>query len=225
MVIPQSMSYASIAGLEYIYGIYASFVPTIVYAFTGSSGQLAVGPVAMVSLLVQAGLQNSLTKGECPEYFEDDDDDAARRFLMEDDSQAGTCPDEYADLVFVTMFWVGIIQFGGALCKMGFLINFLGHPVISGFTSGAAIIIGLSQFKYWLGVSVEKSQYVHVTVGELASKIINGDAKWMCFVLGVITSSRRADTFLGRIATPPRPRPRGEELWRHRGRDADTSLW
>ena len=80
MVIPQSMSYASIAGLDLVYGLYASFVPTVVYAFFGTSGQLAVGPVALVSLLVEAGLSDALTKGECPEYYEDDDK-ATRRML------------------------------------------------------------------------------------------------------------------------------------------------
>ena len=57
MVIPQSMSYASIAGLEYVYGLYSSFIPTLMYGLTGSSGQLAVGPVAMVSLLVEVRVE------------------------------------------------------------------------------------------------------------------------------------------------------------------------
>ncbi|KAK7241723.1 sulfate transporter [Aureococcus anophagefferens] len=181
MVIPQSMSYASIAGLEYVYGLYASMTPTLIYAVTGGSGQLAVGPVAMVSLLVEAGLRDALDEDECPAYFEDD---AHHRALAGDDSLAGTCPDAYAELVFVTMFFAGLIQFGGSLCKLGFLVNFLGHPVVSGFTSGAAIIIGLSQVKYWLGVALPKSQYVYVTLGLLGGKIARGEAKWMCAVLG-----------------------------------------
>lgn len=185
MVIPQSMSYASIAGLDLVYGLYASFVPTIVYAFFGTSGQLAVGPVALVSLLVEAGLSDALTKGECPEYYEDDD--ANRRLGASDDSLAGTCPDQYADLVFVAMFFVGLIQFGAALCRLGFIINFLGHPVISGFTSGAAITIGLSQFKFWLGISIPKSQYCHETVKAICTKVLRGKAHWMPFLLGVIT--------------------------------------
>ena len=186
MVIPQSMSYASIAGLDLVYGLYASFVPTVVYAFFGTSGQLAVGPVALVSLLVEAGLSDALTKGECPEYYEDDD--PARRMLgASDDSLAGTCPDAYADLVFVAMFFVGLIQFGAAICRLGFLINFLGHPVISGFTSGAAITIGLSQFKFWLGISIPKSQYCHETIKAICTKVLRGKAHWMPFLLGVIT--------------------------------------
>lgn len=66
MVVPQSMSYASIAGLGPVYGLYSACVPTAVYAFFGQSRQLAVGPVAMVSLLVEAGLRDKLTEEECP---------------------------------------------------------------------------------------------------------------------------------------------------------------
>ena len=184
MVIPQSMSYASIAGLEYVYGLYASFAPTLIYSLTGRSGQLAVGPVAMVSLLVEAGLRDALGEGDCPEFYADDASAAHRLLAGSDDSPSGTCPDAYAELVFVTMFFAGLIQFGGALCQLGFLINFLGHPVVSGFTSGAAIIIGLSQVKYWLGVSLPKSQYVHETLGLLFGKLARGEARYMCAVLG-----------------------------------------
>ena len=92
-----------------------------------------------------------------------------------------------ADLVFVAMFFVGLIQFGAAICRLGFLINFLGHPVISGFTSGAAITIGLSQFKFWLGISIPKSQYCHETIKAICTKVLRGKAHWMPFLLGVIT--------------------------------------
>merc|ERR1719201_491278 len=69
MLIPQSMSYADIAGLQYKYGLYTSVVPVITYALMGTSRQLGVGPVAMVSLLVEVGLKGVLTEEECPEYF------------------------------------------------------------------------------------------------------------------------------------------------------------
>ena len=102
------MSYADIAGLDYVYGLYAAAVPAIVYAWFGSSGQLAVGPVAIVSILIEAGLADKLPRGECPEYYDDD-----RRRLK--DSLAETCPNAYAKLVFVCMFLVGVIQVVGAL--------------------------------------------------------------------------------------------------------------
>ena len=88
-----------------------------------------------------------------------------------DDSLAGTCPDAYANLVFVAMFFVGIIQFGAAICRLGFLINFLGHPVISGFTSGAAITHRFVAVQFWLGISIPKSQYCHETIKAICTKV------------------------------------------------------
>lgn len=155
MVIPQSMSYAAIAGLPYIYGMYSACVPTAVYAAFGQSRQLAVGPVAMVSLLVEAGLRGQLSEAECPEWYTLD------ITAQTDTPQYELCPDPYVKLAFLTSLAVGIFQLVASVLKLGFLVSFLGHPVISGFTSGAAIIIGLSQLKYVLGFEVPKSQYVY----------------------------------------------------------------
>lgn len=63
------------------------------------------------------------------------------------------------------------MQFGAGLLNLGFLVSFLGHPVVSGFTSAAAIIIGLSQLKDWLGYDIKKSQFVHETLYETFSQI------------------------------------------------------
>jgi len=179
MAIPQSMSYASIAGLEFVYGLYAAAVPALTYAFLGGSGQLAVGPVALVSLLVEEGLRNGLTRNECEDFFEDDDE------ADPEDTLAAECPNEYARLVHVCMLWVGVIQLGASVVRLGFLVNFLGHPVISGFTSAAAIIIAFSQLKSWLAVSVPKSQYAHDTFGDLLGKVIRGKAKGVPLLLGL----------------------------------------
>lgn len=179
MVIPQSMSYAAIAGLEYIYGMYSAFVPTIVYAMFGQSRQLAVGPVAMVSLLVQSGLEGTLTKEECPAFFQQDGVDEADLV-----SQADLCPQEYASVAFLCAALVGLFQLVGSALNFGALVNLLGHPVTSGFTSGAAIIIGLSQAKYFLGYDVPKSEFAYKMVYNLAIKI--GDTNVMTLVLGLI---------------------------------------
>mmetsp|Transcript_12210 Transcript_12210/g.16498 ORF Transcript_12210/g.16498 Transcript_12210/m.16498 type:complete len:1028 (+) Transcript_12210:22-3105(+) len=183
MAIPQSMSYASIANLPLEYGLYAASFSALVYGFVGGSGQLAVGPVALVSLLVEEGLRTALTKDECPEYFDDEEN---RRFLATE-TLATECPDEYARLVHICMFVVGIILITASLFRLGFLINFLGHPVISGFTSAAAIIIGLSQVKSWMSVSVPKSQYTHSTVGDLLGKLFRGEARGIPFVFGLLS--------------------------------------
>jgi len=177
MVIPQSMSYAAIAGLEFQYGMYSAMVPTIVYAMFGQSRQLAVGPVAMVSLLVQSGLEGTLTEADCPQYF------AQTGPSSDWESQADLCPDQYAAVAFMASLLVGVFQLVGSLLNFGALVNLLGHPVTSGFTSGAAIIIGLSQFKYFLGYDLPKSQFVYVTVYNIIVKL--GETNGMTLFLGV----------------------------------------
>merc|ERR1719183_1183796 len=90
----------------------------------------------------------------------------------------------YAELAFLTSAIVGVFQIVAALCRLGFLVSFLGHPVTSGFTSGAAIIIGLSQVKYMLGYSIPKSQYVHETLGHIIAGL--GHTKPMTLILALI---------------------------------------
>lgn len=129
MLIPQGMAYAMIAGLPPIFGLYAAFIPQLVYALMGTSGKLGVGPVAMDSLLVASGLGALSLSGI----------------------------DQYIQMaVFLALFMGGIQVFMG-LVKMGFLVNFLSKPVINGFTSAAAIIIGLSQLKHLLGTEISRS--------------------------------------------------------------------
>lgn len=132
MLVPQGMAYAMIAGLPPVYGLYAALFPQIVYAFMGSSRQLAVGPVAMDSLLVASGL-NALSI---------------------------TDPDQYISLAIFLAFFMGCIQLLLAALKLGFLVNFLSKPVINGFTSAAAIIIGLSQFNHLLGINLVQSNQI-----------------------------------------------------------------
>ncbi|CAE7460814.1 SULTR2 [Symbiodinium sp. CCMP2456] len=168
MVIPQSMSYGAIAGLPYINGMYSACVPTLVYALFGQSRQLAVGPVAMVSLLIEAGLNGSLGP-ECN---------------VPGKAQYEVCTSEYVGLACLAAALVGVMQVAASLLKLGFLVTFLGHPVISGFTSGAAIIIGLSQLKYMLGYDIPKSQYIYDTIINVAMNI--QETKPMPLLLGVL---------------------------------------
>ncbi len=133
MLIPQGMAYAMIAGLPPVFGLYAALVPQVIYALMGTSRQLAVGPVAMDSLLVASGL-TALSLSGIEEYI----------------SMA----------IFLSLF-MGTIQLSLGLLRAGFLVNFLSKPVISGFTSGAAIIIGLSQLKHVLGVNIPRNSKVH----------------------------------------------------------------
>ncbi len=133
MLIPQGMAYAMIAGLPPVYGLYAALFPQIIYAIMGTSRQLAVGPVAMDSLLVAAGLGAlSLTTNA-----------------------------EYVALASFLALFMGTIQLLLGGLKLGFLVNFLSKPVISGFTSAAAIIIALSQLNHLLGIDIPRSNKLH----------------------------------------------------------------
>lgn len=143
MLIPQGMAYSMLAGLPPIYGLYASIIPLLVYAIFGTSRQLAVGPVAMVALLVAAGV-GELAEGGSGEFI---------------------------SLAIVLALMVGVIQLAMGLFRLGFLVNFLSHPVIAGFTSAAALIIGFSQLKHLMGVDIPRSKHVHEIIINAAENI------------------------------------------------------
>ncbi|MEM6726219.1 MAG: sulfate permease, partial [Bacteroidota bacterium] len=154
MLIPQGMAYAMLAGLPPIYGLYASTIPLIIYALMGTSPQLAVGPVAMVALLVSSGV------GAIAEI--------------------GTT--EFVALAILLALMVGLIQFLMGVFRLGFLVNFLSHPVIAGFTSAAAIIIGFSQLKHLLGIHLQKGK-VHQLVIQVAERF--GETNVPTLILGL----------------------------------------
>lgn len=133
MLIPQGMAYAMLAGLPPIHGLYAVTLPLAIYAILGTSRQLAVGPVAMVSLLTATGVGAI--------------------------AEVGT--EAFLTLAIVLSLMVGVIQFALGLFRLGFLVNLLSHPVVSGFTSAAALIIGLSQLKHLLGIDLARSHHIH----------------------------------------------------------------
>jgi SulP family sulfate permease len=143
LLVPQGMAYAMIAGLPPVFGLYAALMPQIIYAFMGTSRQLAVGPVAMDSLLVAAGLGALSLSGM----------------------------DSYIALAVFLALFMGAIQLLLGVVRMGFLVRFLSKPVISGFTSGAAIIIGLSQLKHLLGIEITRSNQVHLLLANAFKNI------------------------------------------------------
>tara|TARA_A200000113_G_scaffold10250_1_gene10035 strand:- start:676 stop:2397 length:1722 start_codon:yes stop_codon:yes gene_type:complete len=132
IVIPQGLAYAMIAGLPPIYGLYAALIPQLIHGMMGTSRHPAVGPVALDSLVVAIAL-GALSLSGIGEVI------AAAVFLA-------------------TM--VGILQLLMGLLQMGVLANYLSRPVISGFTSAAAIIIGLSQVEHLLGLQIESSNQI-----------------------------------------------------------------
>jgi len=172
MAIPQSMSYASIAGLPYIYGLYAMLISTAIYAFFGTSKQMAIGPTAIMSIIVYDGLANVLNEDNCP------------AMATSSDKPNELCPEAYVSAALVLSFWVGLINLLAGLVNMGTLVNFLAHPVIAGFTSGAGIIIGLSQMKYIVGTNVKKSKIIYETLYNIFS--VFDDWNWVVIAFGCV---------------------------------------
>ncbi len=155
MLIPQGMAYAMLAGLPPVVGLYASTIPLILYALFGSSRHLAVGPVALVSLLTLTGVSALAKPGS----------------------------GEFVALAALLALMVGVIQFGLGLLRAGFVVNFLSHAVISGFTSAAAIVIGLSQLKHLLGVDLESTNSVFILLWQAAQKL--GEVNLITLAIGL----------------------------------------
>ncbi|MFY9210476.1 MAG: sulfate permease [Aestuariivita sp.] len=124
MLIPQSLAYALLAGLPPEAGLYASIAPIMLYAVFGTSRALAVGPVAVVSLMTAAALSNIVEQGTMG----------------------------YAVAALSLAALSGLILLGMGLFRLGFVANFLSHPVIAGFITASGIIIAASQLKHILGI-------------------------------------------------------------------------
>ena len=151
MIVPQSMSYAELAGLPVQYGLYSALVPVYAYALFGSSRQLAVGPVAIISLLLSTGLTRILprpSEGVTDEYLQ-----------------------QYVTLAIQVSFLTGLLYIGMGLLRLGFVTIFLSHAVVSGFTTGAAVIIGTSQLKYIFGYKVPRSDVLQEILKNLFDNI------------------------------------------------------
>lgn len=135
VLVPQSMAYAQLAGLPAYYGLYASFLPVMIASLMGSSRQVHTGPVAVVSLLTASAL-----------------------------APMALDPTHYAAYAVMLALMVGIFQLSLGLLQLGFFVDFLSHPVVVGFTNGAAIIIATSQLGKMFGVTAERSEHHYETV-------------------------------------------------------------
>lgn len=147
MLIPQGMAYALLAGLPPVYGLYASIFPQLIYALFGTSRRLSVAPVAMDSLLVAAGVSVIAAQGS----------------------------ETYISYAILLAFMIGVFQFLLGFFKLGFITNLLSKPVISGFTSAAALIISVNQLKYLLGVDLDKGNKFYEVLINAASNVENAN--------------------------------------------------
>ncbi|MGR3452732.1 SulP family inorganic anion transporter [Pseudooceanicola sp.] len=137
MLIPQSLAYALLAGLPAEMGLYASILPLVAYAVFGTSRTLAVGPVAVVSLMTAAAVGAIAAPGTIG----------------------------YATAAITLAFLSGVILLALGLFRLGFLANFLSHPVIAGFITASGLLIAASQLKHILGIPAEG----HSLTGLIAS--------------------------------------------------------
>lgn len=156
MLIPQSMAYAMLVGLEPVHGLYAVTIPLLLYAFFGSSRHLAVGPDAIISMLTAAGIASlAITEAEV-----------------------------HLQYVLTLTFLVGGIRLVMGLLRLGFVVSFLSRPVINGFTSAAAIVIGLSQVKYLFNIDMPASGHIQDVLWALVANI--SQLHWLTLGIGLL---------------------------------------
>ncbi len=164
ILIPQAIAYALLMGVPPIYGLYACLVPLVLYAFFGTSRQLSIGPVAVTAILVMSGVS------QLAEPF----------------------TDKFVALVLFASLLIGVLQILMSILQMGFLVNLISQPVISGFISAAAIIIIVSQLKESLGFDIPAFTYTHQTVWYALSHFL--ETNWI--TLGICLFSIVAIVFL-----------------------------
>jgi len=155
LLIPQSMAYAMLANLPPQMGLYASILPLLLYGIFGSSKGLAVGPAAVDSLIVGVGLLQFATR-DTPEFFM---------------------------LAISLAMLVGLLQIIMGVLRLGFIVNFLSYPVLSGFLNAAALTIILSQIKHIFGVQLPRSDNFFIGIYNLIQSL--GQTNLVTFLLGL----------------------------------------
>ena len=163
MLIPQSLAYAALAGLPAQVGLYASMAPLVLYAVFGSSRFLAVGPVAVVSLMTATAIG--------------------------DLAQAGS--QHYWMLAVTVAFLSGALLLVMGLLRLGFLANFLSHPVISGFMTASALLIAWGQLRVMLGVGPDGVHPLTAAIG-------------VAMLAYLYWARRQLKALLGRLGLAPR---------------------
>lgn len=126
MLIPQSLAFAMVAGLPPVTGLYASILPLVAYTLLGTSKTLAVGPVAVISLMTAEAVSPLFASGS----------------------------EGYITAAATLAFLSGVVLFLMSVFRLGFLTTFLSHPVLSGFMTASGILISIGQFKHIMGVSL-----------------------------------------------------------------------
>ena len=155
MLIPQGLAYALLAGLPPEVGLYASIAPLVLYAILGTSRVLAVGPVAVVSLMTASAIGQHAVAGS----------------------------QEYWSVAITLAFMSGSMLLLMGVLRLGFLANFLSHPVISGFISASGLLIAASQMKTIMGVTSDSQNFIDLML-DLLAQIPN--IHTLTFTIGLI---------------------------------------
>ncbi|XP_027344642.1 probable sulfate transporter 3.4 [Abrus precatorius] len=157
LAIPQGISYAKLANLPPIIGLYSSFVPPLIYSLLGSSRHIGVGPVSIASLVMGSMLSETVS------YTQD--------------------PILYLKLAFAATFFAGLFQSSLGILRLGFVIDFLSKATLVGFMAGAAIIVSLQQLKGLLGIVhfTSKMQIIPVVISALKQR---DEWSWQTVLLG-----------------------------------------
>lgn len=158
MLIPQSLAYAMLAGLPPQMGLYASILPITLYAIFGTSRALAVGPVAVVSLLTAASISRISAPGS----------------------------EEYIFAAITLAFLSGVFLLAMGIFRLGFMANFLSHPVISGFITASGIIIAASQLKNIFGIEAHGHNLVQI-LSSMSGYL--GEINWITATIGILTAA------------------------------------
>ncbi|KAI7844027.1 hypothetical protein COHA_002367 [Chlorella ohadii] len=167
MEIPQAMSYASLAGLPLSFGLYGALAPCLVFMLFSTSRQLAVGPVSITSMLLGSGLRR-IFDGRINADPNHPDDPQLQA--------------EYNQAAIQVAFLCGLIYTAVGLLRLGTVVNFLSHSVMSGFMSGASLVIASSQLKYLLGINVPRLGQLHKQLRLIWDHI--GEASWRELAMG-----------------------------------------
>ncbi|XP_042427287.1 sulfate transporter 1.3-like [Zingiber officinale] len=160
LCIPQDIGYAKLANMDPKYGLYSSFVPPLIYAAMGSSRDIAIGPVAVVSLLIGT--------------------------LVRKEIDPTTNKEEYQRLVFTATFFAGVTQAALGFLRLGFLVEFLSHAAIVGFMAGAAITISLQQLKGFLGIKNFTKNTDIVSVMKSVWGSVHHGWNWQTIMIGTV---------------------------------------
>ena len=158
MLIPQSLAYAMLAGLPPQMGLYASILPITLYAIFGTSRALAVGPVAVVSLLTAASISRIAAPGS----------------------------EEYIFAAITLAFLSGVFLLAMGIFRLGFMANFLSHPVIAGFITASGIIIAASQLKNIFGIEAHGHNLVQI-LSSMSGYL--GEINWITTTIGILTAA------------------------------------